>query len=34
MLFTVGRVVSGYVIKDGQWIEIGRKDPRLPEVNI
>lgn len=29
---THGRVVSGYVIKDGQWTEIGRKDPRLPEM--
>lgn len=27
-----GRVVSGYVIKDGQWTEIGRKDPRQPEM--
>jgi peptidylglycine monooxygenase len=28
----LGRVISGYRIRDGVWTEIGRKDPRLPEM--
>ncbi|CAG5117728.1 unnamed protein product, partial [Candidula unifasciata] len=28
----LGRVISGYRIRDGEWTEIGRKDPRLPEM--
>uniref|UniRef100_A0A0B7AQ08 peptidylglycine monooxygenase n=1 Tax=Arion vulgaris TaxID=1028688 RepID=A0A0B7AQ08_9EUPU len=28
----LGRVISGYRIRDGKWTEIGRKDPRLPEM--
>ncbi|CAG2199841.1 PHM [Mytilus edulis] len=27
-----GKVVSGYVIKDGVWTELGRKDPMKPEM--
>ncbi|BFY98917.1 hypothetical protein BsWGS_01957 [Bradybaena similaris] len=29
---TLGRVISGYRIRGGKWTEIGRKDPRLPEM--
>ncbi|GFO46325.1 peptidylglycine alpha-hydroxylating monooxygenase-like [Plakobranchus ocellatus] len=29
---SLGRVISGYRIRDGVWTEIGRKDPRLPEM--
>jgi len=29
---SLGRVISGYRIRDGEWAEIGRKDPRLPEM--
>ncbi|RUS72815.1 hypothetical protein EGW08_019428, partial [Elysia chlorotica] len=29
---TLGRVISGYRVRDGVWTEIGRKDPRLPEM--
>lgn len=29
---TLGRVVAGYRVRDGQWTEIGRKDPRLPQM--
>ncbi|XP_059165122.1 probable peptidylglycine alpha-hydroxylating monooxygenase 1 [Physella acuta] len=29
---TLGRVISGYRVRDGKWTEIGRKDPRLPEM--
>ncbi|ESN89990.1 hypothetical protein HELRODRAFT_184544 [Helobdella robusta] len=32
--FAFRRVLSGYRIRDGVWTEIGRKDPRLPEVVI
>lgn len=28
----LGRVISGYRIRNGEWTEIGRKDPRLPEM--
>ncbi|XP_041369878.1 probable peptidylglycine alpha-hydroxylating monooxygenase 1 [Gigantopelta aegis] len=29
---TLGRVVSGYRIRDGKWAEVGRMDPRKPEM--
>ncbi|KAL8606904.1 hypothetical protein ACOMHN_048700 [Nucella lapillus] len=29
---TLGRVVSGYRIRNGQWKEIGRQDPRKPQM--
>ncbi|XP_013085503.2 peptidylglycine alpha-hydroxylating monooxygenase-like [Biomphalaria glabrata] len=29
---TLGRVISGYRIRDTIWTEIGRQDPRLPEM--
>ncbi|XP_012944541.1 probable peptidylglycine alpha-hydroxylating monooxygenase 1 [Aplysia californica] len=29
---SLGRVISGYRVRDGEWAEIGRKDPRLPEM--
>ena len=28
----LGRVVSGYAVHDGVWNEIGRKNPRLPQM--
>lgn len=32
LLFSLGKVVSGYVIHNGKWKEIGRKNPQLPQV--
>ncbi|KAH9496449.1 hypothetical protein Btru_010858 [Bulinus truncatus] len=29
---TLGRVISGYRVRNNTWEEIGRKDPRLPEM--
>lgn len=29
---TLGRVVSGYRVRNGQWTEIGRHDPRKPQM--
>ncbi|XP_069137086.1 probable peptidylglycine alpha-hydroxylating monooxygenase 1 isoform X1 [Argopecten irradians] len=29
---TLGRVVSGYRVRDGQWKEIGRKSPQEPQM--
>lgn len=29
---TLGQVVSGYRVRDGQWTEIGRMDPKLPQM--
>ncbi|KAK3586826.1 hypothetical protein CHS0354_020042 [Potamilus streckersoni] len=29
---SLGKVVSGYVIHDGQWREIGRQDPHKPQM--
>ncbi|XP_064475097.1 peptidylglycine alpha-hydroxylating monooxygenase-like [Ornithodoros turicata] len=28
----LGKVVTGYVIRDGQWINIGRRDPLKPQM--
>lgn len=28
----LGRVVSGYLIRDDKWIELGRMSPRQPQV--
>jgi len=28
----IGRVVSGYRVRDGKWTEIGQKNPQLPQV--
>lgn len=28
----LGRVVSGYVVRNGKWTEIGRKNPQLPQM--
>ncbi|XP_064608312.1 peptidylglycine alpha-hydroxylating monooxygenase-like [Liolophura sinensis] len=28
----LGKVVSGYRIRDGEWTEIGRQNPRLPQM--
>jgi len=29
---TLGRVVSGYRVRDGEWTEIGRMDPKKPQM--
>lgn len=28
----LGRVISGYIVRDNEWIELGRKSPQLPQV--
>lgn len=29
---SLGKIVSGYVIKDNQWIELGKRDPMTPQM--
>ena len=31
-MISPGQVNSGYRIRNGQWTEIGRQSPKLPEV--
>lgn len=31
---SLGRVTSGYLIRNNKWIELGRMSPQQPQVNI